>query len=113
MNIVCIVSTAIQRDETIWENPTEFNPDRFANPRPGATEAWQPFSTGPRRCLGQQLSIIEAKVISVLTLRWFDFQSAFDPRGPHIPGWGGQAYQVYNLTAKPKDGIPMTVKSRG
>jgi cytochrome P450 len=102
----------MQRDETLWDNPNEFDPDRFSAPRKGSTEAWQPFSTGPRRCIGQQLSIIEAKVICVLTLRWFDFESAINPEGPSIPGWGGRAYQELKVTAKPKDGIPMTVKLR-
>jgi hypothetical protein len=117
-NIVCILSAVFQRDETIWENPTEFNPDRYSAPQPGsteagATEAWQPFGSGPQRCIGQQLAFIEAKVISVLTLRWFDFQSAIKPEVPSILGWGGQAYPEFKLTGKPKDGIPMTVKSRG
>jgi hypothetical protein len=29
-----------------------------------------------------------------------------------IEGWGGRAYQILKLSAKPKDGIPMKVRVR-
>ena len=53
--------------------------------------------------------MVEARVVAVMTLRWFDFQTTFTGDGPSIPGWGERAYQELKLTAKPKDGIPMKV----
>nr|XP_043617005.1 flavonoid 3',5'-hydroxylase 1-like [Erigeron canadensis] len=51
---------AIQRDPRHWEDPSEFNPDRFLNCN-GSTEKWDysgtnltflPFGSGRRRCPG-------------------------------------------------------------
>ncbi len=107
--IVCILNSHMQREESVWENPTQFNPDRWSALRKGATEAWQPFSRGPQRCIGSELSLTEAKVVCVMTLRWFDFETVFMGDGPSIPNWGERAYQELELTAKPKDGMPMRV----
>lgn len=74
--------------------------------------AWMPFERGPRNCIGQQLAMVEAKVIAVLTLRWFDFEPRLKNDGLSIPGWGERMYQINKLTAKPKDGLPMVVKLR-
>lgn len=100
----------MHREEALWENPTEFKPDRWSALREGAVEAWQPFSRGPQRCIGSELSMVEARVVAVMTLRWYDFQTVFSGDGPSIPGFGERAYQELKLTAKPKDGIPMIVK---
>ena len=85
----------MHREESIWENPQEFNPDRWSTLQKGAVVA-----------------MVEARVVCVMTLRWFDLQTAFTGEGPSIPGWGERAYQELQLTAKPKDGIPMKVKLR-
>jgi cytochrome P450 len=105
-----VLTAAMHRDETIWQNPNEFDPDRFLTPGEVDKDAFQPFAKGPRNCIGQQLALIEAKVITVLTLRFFDFQPAFRDDSESIPNWGGKAHQIVRLTAKPKDGLPMTVK---
>jgi len=42
-----------------------------------------------------------------LTVRYFDFEAVFADHGLSVPGWGGRAYQELNMSAKPKDGIPM------
>jgi cytochrome P450 len=102
----------MHRDEAHWQNPTQFDPDRFLVPGQVDNDAFQPFAKGPRNCIGQQLAIIEAKVIIVLTLRFFDFHPAFRADSESIPDWGGKGHQIVRLTAKPKDGIPMTVKIR-
>lgn len=95
----------MHRDEASWQNPTEFNPDRFLVPGQVDSDAFQPFAKGSRNCIGQQLAIIEAKAIMVLTLRFFDFQPAFRANSETIPDWGGKGYQVVKLTAKPKMGF--------
>jgi len=109
---IAILSAAMQRDSNYFKDPSIFNPDRFLDAETNSSPAWMPFEKGPRNCIGQQLSLLEAKVISVLTVRWFDFEAVFKDHGLSIPGHGGRAYQVMKLTAKPKDGIPMRVKLR-
>lgn len=70
-------------------------------------DAWMPFEKGPRNCIGQQMATLEVRVVAVLTLRFFDFEAVFKGHGLSVPGWGGRAYQELNMSAKPKDGIPM------
>jgi cytochrome P450 len=125
-HMIAILASDMGRSENYWSNPHEFIPDRFLKPEDGGSSdqdafvgegykpanvaAWQPFEKGPRNCIGQQLSLLEAKVISVLTVRWFDFEAKYAKDAPGIAAWGGKAYQVMRAGASPKDGIPMVVK---
>lgn len=51
---VMIATGAISYDEEYWENPKEFNPDRFTNEeiakRPSFS--FMPFGEGPKNCIG-------------------------------------------------------------
>lgn len=38
--------------------------------------AWRPFERGPRNCMGQDLAIIEARVVLALVVRRFEFEKA-------------------------------------
>ena len=110
-HMISPLTIALHRDPAIWgSNYADFEPDRFLDPKRHDNAAWQPFEKGPRNCIGQQLAMVEAKVIAVLVLRFFDFEAAFNDHGLSVPGYGGRAYQELKLTAKPKDGIPMRVK---
>jgi cytochrome P450 len=108
-HMVAVLQAALHRDPKVWSNPNDFEPDRFLQADVNESGSWQPFEKG-RNCIGQQLALLEAKVIVTLTARYFDFEAAFNSHGLSIPGWGGRAYQMVQLTAKPKDGIPVKVK---
>lgn len=117
-HMIAVLPSSMGRDPTFWTSPDpsisvqDFYPDRWLSSQTSNLAAWQPFEKGPRNCIGQQLALVEAKVIMVLTLRWFDFQAMYHEgkKGINsIEGWGGRAYQELHLTAKPKDGIPMRV----
>ncbi|RDW69974.1 hypothetical protein BP5796_08371 [Coleophoma crateriformis] len=111
-HMICNLAGAMHRSPEHWTNPNEFNPARFLDASSINNAAYLPFEKGPRNCIGQQLALVETKVIMVMTLRFFDFTPMLNQDGPGIDGWGGKAYQVLTLTAKPKDGLPMTVKLR-
>ncbi|KAH9217713.1 cytochrome P450 [Leptodontidium sp. 2 PMI_412] len=111
-HMICVLASSIHRDANIWSNPAEFDPDRFLHPETHSMNAWMPFEKGPRNCIGQQMATLEVRVVAVLTLRFFDFEAAFKGHGLSVPGWGGRAYQELNMSAKPKDGIPMRVYLR-
>lgn len=53
----------IYRNEKLWPNPSEFNPDRFDDGIEIHPCAFAPFGLGERRCLGYQLAILEMKMI--------------------------------------------------
>jgi len=53
----------LHRTEHYWDDPGEFNPDRFAaSDRPNKDRPFFPFSLGPRRCLGEYFSFLEMKI---------------------------------------------------
>lgn len=85
-----------------------------------------PFSKGTRNCIGQELAIIETKIILAMTIRSFDFVPAFhelsklkgdgsgyesDEKGVQEQ-FGDVAYQVQLGTAKPREGMPCRLIER-
>jgi cytochrome P450 len=69
--------TLIHRDETAYgESKDDFVPERWLGDA-GAdsipSTAWRPFERGPRSCIGQGLSTIEAQVILACAVRRYEF----------------------------------------
>jgi cytochrome P450 len=61
---VDIILYKINRDPSAWENPHEFNPERFnqQNASERAAYSFVPFSAGPRNCIGQNFAMVLLKV---------------------------------------------------
>jgi cytochrome P450 len=62
---IVIAPYIIHRDHSLWEQPDYFRPERFL---PSAKEeivpyAFLPFGAGPRVCIGQRLSQVEAVIV--------------------------------------------------
>ncbi|KAF2435349.1 cytochrome P450 alkane hydroxylase-like protein [Tothia fuscella] len=59
-------------------DPHQFQPERWENIRPG----WEflPFNTGPRICLGQNFSLIEASYLALRLIQNFECIEARDDR---------------------------------
>ncbi|KAB1192856.1 cytochrome P450 [Haloferax sp. MBLA0076] len=55
----------VHRSERWWENPLEFDPDRWAPERMRGRPrfAYFPFGGGPRHCIGKHLSLLEGRLI--------------------------------------------------
>ncbi|EWC44990.1 hypothetical protein DRE_01049 [Drechslerella stenobrocha 248] len=109
--LVWVVSVAVQLDDKYWKDPREFRPERWLEPDV-PREAWRPFERGPRNCIGQELALIETKVIMAVALRRFDIEAQRQP--PPANGvndvLGDHVYQVLAGTAKPKGGMPAIIK---
>lgn len=127
------VDVGFGRSAKYWPNPHTFRPSRFLSPQsdPNTTQsptdtynkdAWIPFSKGPRNCIGQELALIETKIILAMTLRKFEFVPCFgraeldvlkhdgsgypsDSEGVQTQ-FGDEAYQIQRGTAKPREGMP-------
>lgn len=70
---VIIAPWNIHRDPRLWPDPLRFDPGRFL-PETEAREerhryAWMPFSGGPRACIGQHFSLLEAVLSLALVVR--------------------------------------------
>ncbi|ORY53684.1 cytochrome P450, partial [Rhizoclosmatium globosum] len=72
-------------DASYWENPSEFDPTRFLE-KPAKSEGphgfgWNlsPFGYGVRKCPGQELALLEMKVVMANLCRRYRFRLA-DPK---------------------------------
>lgn len=100
--------------ESIFPRPLEFLPERFlaaeGEPLHVRKNSFRPFELGPRGCIGQELAILELKMILARTVREFDIESAYAEKLPII--LGQSTYQVGNVTGHPKGGMPVRVRMR-
>lgn len=80
--LVWDIGQAIHRDPAYWHRPDDFLPERWVAPDGHALYpnkgAYRPFSQGPRNCIGQELAMIEMKVILVLVARRFNVKLAYE-----------------------------------
>lgn len=84
-SIVGIGVHNIQNSPDLWVDPANFHPERFlpaTDPRydphfsDDVKEAFMPFSTGQRNCVGNKIFFAEARMILAKLLWNFDFQLA-------------------------------------
>ncbi|CAM0150464.1 unnamed protein product [Urochloa decumbens] len=94
----------VHRDFAIWgPNSDRFDPGRFANGIAGACKPphmYMPFGVGTRTCAGQNLAMVELKVVLSLLLSRFEFE--LSPKYVHCP--------AFRLTIEPANGVPLILK---
>ncbi|KAK3320293.1 cytochrome P450 [Cercophora scortea] len=79
-----VQSWAMNHCATYWKDPWTFNPDRFlssteeAREAGNTLEALQPFSLGPRNCIGRNLAYAEMRLILARIIFDFDLKLADD-----------------------------------
>ena len=112
-------SYTIHRDPNYWPEPAKFIPERwlveegdYLYPLKGV---YRPFEFGPRNCIGQELAMLELKMVLTMTAREFEIKTVWDewdklhPRkGPKTVN-GDRAYQILSGAAHPNDGLPCRV----
>ncbi|XP_066278633.1 cytochrome P450 2U1-like [Branchiostoma lanceolatum] len=87
---------SLHMDPKYWPDPERFDPTRFLDadgqlaPR---TESFLPFSTGPRKCLGEQLAKYELFLFFTSLLQQFTFKM---PEGALTPDTEGIVGQVFS-----------------
>lgn len=59
---IAISTTLLHSNQTVWEQPQLFNPERFIN-RSYSQYEYAPFGGGFRRCLGAAFALYEMKII--------------------------------------------------
>ncbi|XP_055263170.1 steroid 21-hydroxylase [Moschus berezovskii] len=83
-------------DETVWEQPHEFRPDRFLEP--GANPGALAFGCGARVCLGESLARLELFVVLLRLLQAF---TLLPPSVGALPSLQPDPYCGVNLKIQP------------
>lgn len=74
--IIAISPYTVHRHPAYWDCPEEFFPERFADRRAASRHrfAYLPFGAGQRKCIGNNMAMIEAQLIIAMLAREFSFQ---------------------------------------
>ncbi|KAL6713648.1 hypothetical protein ACLMJK_009113 [Lecanora helva] len=118
--IVWSLHQALHREPSCWPKSDDFIPERWlaakGDPMYPISGAWRPFEFGPRNCIGQELAMLEMKIVLAMTVREFDIQACYEEwdqlkgkKGPKTVS-GERAYQVLNGTTRPAEGFPCRVR---
>lgn len=111
----------IHRSEKTWHRPLEFLPERWmardkSDPLyegPHTKNAFRPFELGPRGCLGQELALVDMRIALALTVREFDFESAYPADAPRVLGSPCYNAQLYGeVTAHCSMRCPLKLRPR-
>ncbi|KAF2134227.1 cytochrome P450 [Dothidotthia symphoricarpi CBS 119687] len=137
--VIYLCQHIIHRDAKVYgEMAEDFVPERWTGDvNTGATDseqngpgkipssAWRPFERGPRNCIGQELSNLEARVILACVVRRYDFvkvgvgEVEVDGAGQPVMGEKGkyktksELFSTMSITSKPMDQTRMRVKFHG
>ncbi len=67
----------VHRDPAVWADPERFDPDRFepAAVKKRRAQAYKPFGTGERACIGRQFALHEAVLALGMVLQRYDFEA--------------------------------------
>jgi cytochrome P450/NADPH-cytochrome P450 reductase len=77
---IMVLSGALHRDTTVWEDPERFDPDRMAADKLSALppHVYKPFGTGQRACIGRQFALQEATLVLGMLLQRFELVDHLD-----------------------------------
>ncbi|KAF1760974.1 hypothetical protein GCK72_009227 [Caenorhabditis remanei] len=105
---VTVQANTVHRNEANWENPDEFNPDRFLDTnedRSSTTQLkWIPFGVGPRYCVGMRFAEMEFKTTIAKLIEKFEL-SVIKGEPDLIPDCNG-------VIMRPKDPVRLNLKLR-
>lgn len=90
---------ALHRHHMLWENPDQFDPSRFADPKAIDRFSYLPFGDGPRICIGANFALQEAVIILATLLARHRFS----------PVEGKEPKPVMILTLRPEGGVWLKV----
>jgi cytochrome P450 len=96
---------AAGRDPEVYPHSEEFLPERWLDKnKESSSLPMIDFGSGPHRCLGEHLSMLEAMVMLALLLRYFDWEL--------VNGRTSLEQLQQNLLIYPSDGMPMRFRLR-
>lgn len=107
---------SIHHDSSYWNSPNSFIPERWlcspGDPLYPTKGMWRPFEQGPRNCIGQELAMLEMKIVLVMVCRTYIFKPAYQEvygkAGNVETVLGAEAYQVDIM--QPRGNLPVRVE---
>jgi cytochrome P450 len=102
--LVGVLSHVIHRHPGVWESPERFDPERFSPERSAGRhkQAWLPFGTGQRQCIGKELALMEGQLILARLAQRF--------RMTALPGHVAQVH--LGTTLRTRNGVWVRLSSR-
>jgi len=102
--VLMLPQWAVHHSERHWENPEEFDPERWSPERSEGRHrfAFFPFGGGPRHCIGKHLALLEAKLIVATVAS--DYRLRFEGETP--------LELMPSLTVHPRQEMSMRVEER-
>lgn len=92
----------IHRHPKYWDNPEVFDPERWVNGEDLKHRlAYMPFGAGPRKCIGNNLAMMEGQLLLAMVLQKFELKLAQE-----------KVELEQAVTLRPKGGLKMTLHSR-
>jgi cytochrome P450 len=101
---VAVVSPWVtHRHPAFWDDPEKFDPERFTPEKEKARHryAYFPFGGGPRACIGQYFSMLEAIIVTAMLARAYKLETSPEP----VPLFTG-------ITLRPKKPMPCRIEAR-
>jgi cytochrome P450 len=86
----------------LYPEPLRFRPERWAGFDPGPY-AFNPFSAGPRMCIGATFALFEIKIVLALLLQRFRFEL--------VPGQ--RIDRLFTITMAPAPRVQMRIQPLG
>lgn len=101
--IVAPVMYTVHHHPAHWPNPERFDPERFSPEESAGRHplAWVPFGAGPRKCIGQELSLMESTLALAMIIQRFELASAGHVVKPRMES-----------TMRPADGVSLRIRRR-
>ncbi|KLJ05508.1 hypothetical protein EMPG_11008 [Blastomyces silverae] len=115
--LLMICHLAMHYNEELFPSPCEFQPERFIT-QTIPKDAWRAFERGARNCIGQDLAMMEMRMVLLIALRSFEFEAlGINPHDNPAASYttldrefGDLVYQMQSLTARPIGGQHMKVR---
>lgn len=78
---------ALHRDPRVWDDPLKFDPERFNPENSKGRDRWQyvPFGAGPRSCIGDHFTMLEATLAMATIMQQVEVRSLDDDFPMAVP----------------------------
>ncbi len=93
----------MHHDPDVFPDPDAFRPRRWESAKPSVYE-YNPFSAGPRMCIGASFATMEIKMVLATLLQRFRLE---------MPAEGARVNPRVAITMAPRGGLQMRVRAKG